>query len=210
MSAEVKAHREKLNRKRVSKFRSKKKSNQQAEGDQSSVYKSRRSLEKAVSRAAKSLPFSPRKKKVVVKHLAEKEGLIKSSAKPRNVTSEETVKIVEEFYCRDDISRQAPGRKDYVTVWSKEGKVKLQKRHMYYTIKETYSFFKLENPDRKIGKSKFAELKPSNVLHRSETPKDACLCMYHENVMLICDALHKAIPSFPAYSNTFVLNCVCT
>ena len=27
--------------------------------------------------------------------------------------------------------------------------------------------------------------------------------------MLICDALHKTITSFPAYSNTFVSNCVC-
>lgn len=205
---EVKAHRDKLNRERVSKFRSKKKSNPEKEGEPS-VYKSRRSLGKAISRAAKSLPFSPRKKKAVVKQLAEKEGLIKSSAKPRNMTSEETAKKVEEFYCRDDISRQAPGRKDYVTVWTKEGKVKLQKRHMYFTIKETHSLFKLEYPDAKIGKSKFAKLKPPNVLHRSETPKDACLCMYHENVMLICDALHKAIPSFPTYSNTFVSNCVC-
>ena len=130
VSTEVKAHRDKLNRERVSKFRSKKKSNPEKEGEPL-VYKSRRSLGKAVSRAVKSLPLSPRKKKVIIKQLAEKEGLIKSSAKPRNVTSEETAKKVEEFYCRDDMSRQAPGRKDYVTLWTKEGKVRLQKRHNF-------------------------------------------------------------------------------
>ena len=29
------------------------------------------------------------------------------------------------------MSRQAPGRKDYVTLWTKEGKVRLQKKHNY-------------------------------------------------------------------------------
>ena len=44
---------------------------------------------------------------------------------PRNVTSKETETRVEVFYCRDVISRQAPGRKDCVTVWTKEGRVKV-------------------------------------------------------------------------------------
>ena len=57
---------------------------------------------------------------MVVKQLAERVELIKSSIKPKTVTSEETIKKVEEFYCRDDISRQAPGKKDYVTVWMKD------------------------------------------------------------------------------------------
>ena len=76
---------------------------------------------------------------MVVTKLAEREGLIKSSVRAKHVSSEETIKKVEEFYCRDDISRQAPGKKDNVTVWKKQDKVKLQKRHMYYTVKETHS-----------------------------------------------------------------------
>ena len=209
ISAEVKAHRDKLNRVRVSKCRARKKLNLSTEELQT-PYKSKRSLGKAVSRAAKSLPCSPRKKKVVVRKLAEKEGLIKSTVRAKHLINEETIKKVEDFYCRDDISRQAPGKKDYVTVWQKQDKVKLQKRHMYYSVKETHSLFKLENPQLKIGKSKFAQLKPVNVLHKSETPKDACLCMYHENINLLCEAVHKALPTFPIYSSDFVSNFVCS
>lgn len=209
VSSEVKAHRDKLNRERVSRFRAKKKIDFE-ERQELPAYSSKRSLGKAISRAARSLPSSPRKKRVVIKKLAEREGLVKSSAAPRNVTSQETITKVEEFYCRDDISRQAPGKKDCVTIWKEGGKVKLQKRHLYYTIKETHSLFELEYPERKIGKSKFAELKPPNVLHRAETPKDACLCQYHENITLLCNALHAALPTFPTYSSTFVSNFVCS
>ncbi len=209
LSAEVKAHRDKLNREWVSKCRAKKKLDLK-KGEHQTAYKSKRSFGKAVCRAVKYLPCSPRKKKVVVTKLAEMEGLIKSSVRAKHATSEETIKKVEEFYCRDDISRQAPGKKDYVTVWKKQDKVKLQKRHMYYTVKETHSLFKLENPDLKIGKSKFAQLKPANVLHKSETPKDACLCTYHENINLLCEAVHKAMPDFPTYSSDFVSNFVCS
>lgn len=88
--------------------------------------------------------------------------------------------------------------------------MRMQKRHLYYTVNETYSLFKQDNPDVIIGKSKFAQLKPQHVLHRSDTPKDSCLCIYHENVVLICEALHKAGPDFPVYSSEFVSNFVCS
>jgi hypothetical protein len=34
--------------------------------------------------------------------------------------------------------------------------------------------------------------------------------MYHENLSLLCDALHKVIPSFPVYLSSFILNLVCS
>ena len=135
---------------------------------------------------------------------------MQSSIEPKTSISQETKELVHNYYCRNDISRQAPGKKDYITTWKEGGKVRMQKRHLYYTVNETYSLFKQDNPDLKIGKSKFAELKPQHVLHRSDTPKDACLCLYHENVILICEALHKAIPEFPVYSSEFVSNFVCS
>ena len=118
INSAVKAHRNNLNRQRVAKSRAK--SRNVATENKSSVYKSSRTLGKAVSRAVRSLPFSPRKKRVVVTKPAEKVGMVKSSIAPKNAISDETKQKVIEFYCRDDISRQAPGKRDYVTIWSKE------------------------------------------------------------------------------------------
>ena len=196
-----------MNRKRVAKFRVK--MNLTNERD-SPVYKSARTLGKAVSKAARSLPFSPRKKRLVVGKFAEKVGLKKSANAPSNILPAETKQIVQEFYYRDDISRQAPGKREYVTLWKENGKVQLQKRHLYYPIKEIHSLFQQEYPDVKIGKSSFAKLKTANVLHRHETPKDAYLCLFHENITLLCEAVHKAIPNFLVYSSNFVDNMVCS
>lgn len=70
INSAVKAHRNNLNRQRVANFRAK--SRNVATENNSYVYKSSRTLGKAVSRAVRSLPFSPRKKRVVVSNLAEK------------------------------------------------------------------------------------------------------------------------------------------
>ena len=46
----------------------------------------------------------------------------------------------------------APGKRDVVTIRGINGKKeKLQKRHLYLSIKETFSVFKDENPTVKIG-----------------------------------------------------------
>ena len=70
--------------------------------------------------------------------------------------------------------------------------------------------FKEEHPEVKFGRSTFAKLKPLHVLHRHKIPKDACLCMYHKNVILLCEALHKVLPNSPAFSGDFVGNLVCS
>ncbi len=77
--------------------------------------------------------------------------------------------MVQQFYERDDVSRQSPGRKDVVTVWDENGvKMKKQKRHLTSSILETYALFKNENEGVKVGKSKFAELRPKHVLLSSK------------------------------------------
>ena len=78
------------------------------------------------------------------------------------------------FYCRGDITRNAPGRRDVVTVRDEAGKKKLQNCHLVMSIKECYATFKEFNPDVKIGVSKFAEIRPPNVLFSSETPSNVC------------------------------------
>ncbi|RXN14647.1 Sentrin-specific protease 2 [Labeo rohita] len=101
---------------------------------------------------------------------------------------------VREFYERDDISRQAPGMRDVVTVREGGVKKKIQKRHLTMSVLEAYRYFKNEHPESAIGKSKFAELRPSHVLRSSDTPRNVCLCRYHENIKLALDCLQHIIP----------------
>ena len=51
--------------------------------------------------------------------------------KPRiGSIQEETVYKVNSFYCRDEISRITPGRRDVATVRDEAGKKKLQKHNL--------------------------------------------------------------------------------
>ena len=93
----------------------------------------------------------------------------------------ETVKKVTDYYQRDDISHQAPGRKDVVTIYDENGeKQKVQVRHLTSSIIETYRLFRKDFENIEIGKSKFAELRPKHVLLSSKLPHNVCLCKYHE------------------------------
>ena len=102
----------------------------------------------------------------------------------------------------------APGKRDVVTNRDQEGKRKLQKRHLYMSIKETYGVFKDENPNVKIGLTKFSTLRPPNVLLSSQTPSNVSTCVYHQNMILALDAIHTHAPGIPVYSTDFSALCV--
>ena len=110
------------------------------------------------------------------------------------------------------ISRQSPGKRDFVVSWKNGKKEHLQKRHLLFSLREAHALFLKENPEVKIGLSKFSSLRPLSVLLSSEIPRNVCLCLcqYHENIKLICDSLKKEIPEFPNYSGDFVENFVCS
>ena len=98
--------------------------------------------------------------------------------------------MIEMFYQRDDISRMCPGRHDIVTVKTTDGKVKLQKQHLYFKIRETHSIFLSEHTEVKISLSKFAMLCPPQVMLSSQTPTNMCTFIYHQNKILALYALH--------------------
>ena len=91
------------------------------------------------------LPYSPRKKQEVVKRLSKEFNILLNEVnywKTRlDKIASELVKMIEMFYQRYDISRMCPGRRDAVTVKTTDGKEKLQKRHLYFKIGETYAIF---------------------------------------------------------------------
>ena len=94
-----------------------------------------------------------------------------------------------EFYCRDDNSYQAPGKRDVVTVKENGMKQKLQKRYLLCSIRELYQLFIEEYPGIKVSLSSFQDLRPPNVLYKSSIPHNTCICMYHENVALLLKSL---------------------
>ena len=123
--------------------------------------------------------------------------------------SHQTTELVKSFYNNGLVSRQAPGKKDFVTVRQDNKKEHLQKRHLLCSLQETFAIFVKDNPTVKISLSKFASLQPMNVKLSFDMPRDVCLCKYHENVKLLAECLSKAISSFPNYSKEFVDNFVC-
>ena len=192
--------RRKKTRERVAKCRAKKKQAStpiDASGSPvSPVYKSAQALGKAVAKAQRSLPQSPRRLHAVCKRLADRfvQPSMPSSStaptpKPHNKLPDETVGTVIGFYERDDISRQCPGRKDVVVVRDNNGmKHKLQARHLTSPINEVYC---------------------TSVLLNSKIPQNVCLCKYHENFIMAVDKLHQVTSSFPAYQHELLEKFIC-
>ena len=91
-------------------------------------YRSSQSLGKAIKRAHTSLPKSPKKQWCVVSKLAESVGLkVMGPSTPStpphdhgSALSNDTKRLVHEFYQNSDISWQAPGRKDRVIIRDQE------------------------------------------------------------------------------------------
>ena len=98
-----------------------------------------------------------------------------------------TENLVKAFYHSDNISRVMPGRKDYVSVMTAEGKREhCQKRLLLCNLKELYEQFKTLNPGIKIGFSTFAMLRPREcVLAGSSGTHSVCVCSLHQNAKLM-------------------------
>ena len=112
--------------------------------------------------------------------------------------SEETIEKTSKFYEEDIISRQMAGKKDCVSVSVDGEKVKVQKRRILCTVYEAYLKFKEENPNVKIGFSKFAEARPKHVvLPGASGTHNVCVCVYHQNPKLMID--HSQIKSNPVF-----------
>lgn len=161
------------------------------------------------------LPHSPWKRKAVVMKLANSEGITAAKKKKRvegrpNCIPAEPVQLVESSYLLDSVSQQVPGKRDFVTVRVNGKKQQIQKRHLLWSLEETYALFKKGYSLVKIGFSTFCTLSPQNVLLSGQYPHQVCLCSYHENICLSCDCLPKSIPDFPTYSGQFVDCFVCS
>ena len=158
------------------------------------------------------LPHSPSKKRQVVKRLFKEFNILPievnyQKTRPDKIASE-LVKMIEMFYQLHDISRMCPGRRDLVTAKTTDGEVKLKKRHFYFKLEETHAIFLSEHPEVKNSLSKFAVLRPPQVMLSPQTPTNVCTCIYHQNTILALDTLHTYMPNIPMYNKDFLSSCL--
>jgi hypothetical protein len=118
---------------------------------------------------------------------------------------------VSNFFCRDDInSYQAPGKRDSITVKRNGTNQKIRKRYLLYSLNEVFHLFSEENLGVKISCSSFKQLRPLNVLYKPSTPHNVCVCLYHENISLLLQALSTHTHGLhPIELNAFVKLLVC-
>ena len=104
----------------------------------------------------------------------------------------ETVDSVKRFYESDDISRVMPGLKDCISVKQNNGKREhVQKRLLLGNLREIYCLFKKEHESVNIGFTKFTQLRPPHcVLAGSSGTHNVCVCVHHENIKLMLNAIN--------------------
>ena len=184
-------------------------------------YQCVQTLGKAVHRAKKALPSTPRRKAAVVRKLIAEDKSIpaevrkilfrKDSVKStKNSLPEETKKKVINFYLSDRNSWQAPGRKDTMPQRCPltKKRVHVPKRYLIFTVSELYELFRQAYPECPIKLSKFFELRPSHVLIRNKLPQNVCTCIHHENFKYLVECLSRQIKDFPCRIS-LVLNSIC-
>ena len=149
-----------------------------------------------MKRLEQGLPSSPRKQLFVVEKLARSVGIpvCSSSKKSTSAKSEVKRELVHSFYRTDDISWQAPGRKDCIIIHeTTEAGDRIKKtqqvRYMIMSLREAWNKFTEQHSTTKMSLSKFCELRPPNVKLFDHLPHQVCLCNYHETVRLLLVAL---------------------
>lgn len=80
---------------------------------------------------------------------------------------------------------------------------------MFTSLKEALALFKAKHPEISIGKSKFAQLRPENILPNSKLPHTVCMCKYHENFINSVNCLSKVVTNLPPYSHDFPNTLIC-
>ena len=98
-----------------------------------------------------------------------------------------TIEAVNSFFEDDEFSRIMPGKKDFVSISHNTHK---QKRLLLCNLKELYATFVSQQPDIKIGFSKFCSLRPKwCITVDSKGSHSVCVCVTHQNAILLVDAI---------------------
>ncbi|KAJ8676819.1 hypothetical protein QAD02_012606 [Eretmocerus hayati] len=130
------------------------------------------------------------------KGLVSDRGILSWPDKKRGKTlSPDVVDAVKAYYNRDDNSWLMSGMNDYISVKNSDGEREhVQERLLLCNINELYSQFVQEYPDKKIGITKFTQLRPKHcVIAGSSGTHVVSVCVHHENVELMLDSINIGI-----------------
>src|SRR5258705_1849904 len=101
---------------------------------------------------------------------------------------------VVDFYETDEISRLFPGKKDFISIKTPDGKIQKQKRLLLGNLKNLYHVYKEKFPEDKVGFSKFCVLRPKwCITADSPGTHSVCVCTYHQNVKLMLQGVSKSM-----------------
>ena len=120
--------------------------------------------------------------------LKEEKGILPAiTSKPAgNRLLQSTIDAVTQFYLDEEISRYCPGMKDFMMVNLEGKKVPVSKRLILLNLKEAHYLFQQDNPNVKIGLSKFCFLRPKwCVTADSSGSHNVCVCIKHQNPKLM-------------------------
>lgn len=141
------------------------------------IFKSTKSLDRAVNKVIKSLPQSKLKATAILQKIGKKLDIsLTASPKKRVRTTSKKTKQVLEFYELDEISRQLTGKKNCMTIRNNEGSHSIQKREMLLTLEDAHKKFKEKFPDISVSLSHFKKLRPKHVNTIPKTRKNECGC----------------------------------
>ena len=156
-------------------------------------FNSSRELKKAVNQSINALPKSNGKGKTVWKEVGKILDItsLDDLKKSQNRAPNDRVQQVIQFYQHDEISRQLPGKMDFVIIREKGIKHKIQKREMLMTLGDAHKKFVKDFPGIPISMSHFTSMRPKQVVSFMKARHNVCCCVYCENMKLFFDVAKR-------------------
>ncbi len=168
-----------------------------------SEFPSRQVVSRAVKKAEKGLynnlprdeNFKVEVMRKVIERVApkvfEENQIAKRKIKRPRKDFEQKVQAAIRFYECDLISRQDPGRDDFVSISIDNQVEHIQTFTLQVSLHTAWENFNELFPDLKISFAKFCKVRPKHVKLFSEAKQLTCLCQICENLNLILKALHE-------------------
>ena len=112
----------------------------------------KQTLAKAAKKVLRVLPTDPDKQHQILTRVGQNLGLFQTPTSQRQQAAipMDVIQKVQDFYKNDNISWQAPGNRDYVTIRENGTRVKYQKRFLLFNIREVHQLFIQDHPGMNI------------------------------------------------------------
>ena len=109
--------------------------------------------------------------------------------------------ITSVFYDSENVFRQLPAplpTKKSASLYKERGKFKVQQKILYIDCCEMFQGVQKAKPRGKVGKSRFAAIRPPHVLHVTSQAHIVCVCPCRENFEISLGGMRKLIPQIPS------------